>query len=161
KRYFEIRYDQASEPMRAVMREPILNKLSAFTADPHFRHIIGQQRSTFSIVEAMDQGRWIILNLHKGRLGEQAATLGSLFLAKIKNALFSRQRRNIFSIFADEIQNLVSLGNGLETMLSEARKFGVGIVTANQFLEQFTPEMRAALMAVGTHIFFQLSSQDA
>ncbi len=45
------------------MREPILNKTSAFTADPHFRHIVGQSRSTFSLLEAMDAGRWIILNL--------------------------------------------------------------------------------------------------
>jgi hypothetical protein len=161
RQYFEVRYDQASEPMRATMREPILNKVTAFTGDPRFRHIVGQVRSTFSIVEAMDRGQWIILNLHKGRLGEQAVTLGSLFLAKIKNALFARESRDLITIFADEIQNLVAYGNGLETMLSEARKFGVGIVTANQFLDQFSPEMRAAVMAVGTHIFFQLSAQDA
>jgi hypothetical protein len=161
KQYFEVRYDQASEPMRAAMREPILNKVSAFTADPRFRHIVGQARSTFSVTEAMDRGLWIILNLHKGMLGEQAVTLGALFLAKIKNALFSRKFRDLVTIYADEIQNLVSFGNGLETMLSEARKFGVGIVTANQFLDQFSPEMRAAIMAVGTHIFFQLSPQDA
>src|SRR5271154_3349342 len=70
RQYFELRYDQASEPMRATMREPILNKTSAFTADPHFRHIVGQQHSTFSIREAMDEGSWVIVNLEKGRLGE-------------------------------------------------------------------------------------------
>jgi energy-coupling factor transporter ATP-binding protein EcfA2 len=161
RQYFEIRYDQASEPMRAAMREPILNKMSAFTADPRFRAIVGQQRSTFSIVEAMDHGRWVILNLHKGRLGEQAATFGSLFLTTIKNALFARTSRELFTIYADEIQNLVAYGSGLETMLSEARKFGVGFVTANQFLDQYPAEMRAAIMAVGTHAFFQLSPQDA
>jgi hypothetical protein len=161
RQYFEIRYDQASEPMRATMREPILNKISAFTADPRFRSIVGQQRSTFSVVEAMDRGQWVILNLHKGRLGEQAATLGSLFLTTIKNALFARKGRGLFTIYADEIQNLVSYGSGLETMLSEARKFGVGIVTANQFLDQYPAEMRAAIMAVGTHVFFQLSPHDA
>jgi hypothetical protein len=161
RQYFEIRYDQASEPMRAAMREPILNKISAFTADPRFRAIVGQQRSTFSIVEAMDHGRWVILNLHKGRLGEQAATFGSLFLTTIKNALFARTSRELFTIYADEIQNLVAYGGGLETMLSEARKFGVGFVTANQFLDQYPSEMRAAIMAVGTHAFFQLSPQDA
>lgn len=161
KQYFEVRYDQASEPMRATMREPILNKLTAFTADPRFRSIVGQQRSTFSIVEAMDRGQWVILNLHKGRLGEQAATFGSLLLAKIKNALFARQGRELFTLYADEIQNLIAYGSGLETTLSESRKFSVGIVTANQFLDQYPPEMRAAIMAVGTHVFFHLSSQDA
>ncbi len=76
RQYFELRYDQASEAMRATMREPILNKTSAFTADPHFRHIVGQAHSTFSIREAMDEGHWVIVNLDKGRLGEQALTLG-------------------------------------------------------------------------------------
>jgi len=161
RQYFETRYDQASEPMRAAMREPILNKISAFTADPRFRAIVGQQRSTFSVVEAMDRGQWIILNLHKGHLGEQAATLGSLFLTTVKNALFARKGRDLFPIYADEIQNLVTFGSGLETMLSESRKFGVGIVTANQFLDQYPAEMRAAVMAVGTHVFFQLSPHDA
>lgn len=161
KQYFEIRYDQASEPLRATMREPILNKVSAFTSDPRFRAIVGQQRSTFSIIEAMDSGKWVILNLHKGRLGEQAATLGSLFLTTIKNALFARKTRDLFTLYCDEIQNLIAYGSGLETMLSEARKFGIGIVTANQFLEQYSQEMRAAIMAVGTHVFFQLSAQDA
>jgi len=161
RQYFEMRYDQASEPMRAAMREPILNKISAFTADPRFRAIVGQQRSTFSVVEAMDRGQWVILNLHKGRLGEQAGTLGSLFLTTIKNALFARKSRELFPIYADEIQNLVSFGSGLETMLSESRKFGVGIITANQFLDKYPAEMRAAIMAVGTHVFFQLSPHDA
>jgi len=161
KQYFELRYDQASEPMRAVMREPILNKTSAFTADRHFRHIVGQQRSTFSVLDAMDQGRWVILNLHKGKLGEQAATLGSLFLTTIKNALFSRTSRELFTLYCDEIQNLVAYGSGLETMLSESRKFGVSVTSANQFLDQYPAEMRAAILAVGTHVFFQLSSADA
>jgi hypothetical protein len=161
KQYFELRYDQASEPMRAVMREPILNKVSAFTADPHFRHIVGQARSTFSILEAMDKGYWVILNLHKGRLGEQAATLGSLFLTTVKNALFARKSRELFTLYCDEIQNLVAFGSGLDTVLSEARKFGISVVSANQFLDQYPPEMRAAILAVGTHIFFQLSSADA
>jgi energy-coupling factor transporter ATP-binding protein EcfA2 len=161
KQYFELRYDQASEPMRAVMREPILNKVSAFSADPHFRHIVGQRRSTFSVVEAMDRGFWVILNLHKGRLGEQAATLGSLFLTTIKNALFSRTKRDLFTLYCDEIQNLVTYGSGLETVLSEARKFGVSVVSANQFLDQYPQEMRSAILAVGTHVFFQLSAPDA
>jgi len=159
--YFELRYDQQSEPMRAVMREPILNKVSAFTADPHFRHIVGQTHSTFSIVDAMDKGYWIVVNLHKGRLGEQAETLGSLFLTTIKNALFSREQRDLFTLYCDEIQNLLSYGSGLETVLSEARKFGVSVVSANQFLDQYPQEMRSAILAVGTHIFFQLSAPDA
>lgn len=158
--YFELRYDQASEAMRATMREPILNKTSAFTADPHFRHIVGQP-STFSMKEAMDQGIVVIVNLDKGRLGAQALTLGSLVLTELKNNLFTREKRSLYTIYCDEMQNLVAYGSGIETMLSEARKFGVGVVSANQFLDQYPAEMRAAILSVGTHIFFQLSSQDA
>ncbi len=161
RQYFELRYDPLSEAMQATMREPILNKTSAFTADPHFRHIVGQRRSTFSLLEAMDAGRWIVLNLNKGRLGEQSPTLGALFFTAIKNALFSRRKRDLFTVFADEVQNLAAYGGGLETVLSEARKFGVSVVSANQFADQLPADMRAAIMAVGTHVFFQLSSADA
>lgn len=160
--YFRTRFDVRSEAAQGVYREAILNKVSGFTTDQRFRHILGQQRSTFSLLDAMDRGRWVILNLDKGRLGEQASTLGSLLLTKLKNALFARKRRQLFTLYADEIQNLVAYdGAGLETLLSEARKFGISVVSANQFLEQYPPQMRAAIMAVGTHIFFQLSSIDA
>jgi len=161
RQYFELRYDQASEAMRATMREPILNKTSAFTADPHFRHIVGQQHSTFSLRQAMDEGQWVIVNLAKGRLGEQSLTLGSLIFTMMKNALFTREKRSLFTVYCDEIQNLVAYDSSIDTVLSEARKFGVALVSANQFLDQYPAEMRAAILSVGTHVFFQLSSSDA
>jgi len=161
RQYFEVRYGQVSEPMRAVMREPILNKTSAFTADPRFRHIVGQTQSTFSMREAMDEGHWIIANLEKGKLGEQALTLGSLLFTMIKNALFTRERKSLFTVYCDEIQNLIAYSSDVETVLSEARKFGVSVVSANQFLDQYPAPMRAAILSVGTHVFFQLSSADA
>ncbi len=159
--YFQTRFDTRSEAMQSAYRDAILNKVSGFTADQRFRHILGQQRSTFSLLDAMDRGRWVILNLDKGRLGEQASTLGSLLMAKLKNALFARRRRQLFTLYCDEIQNLVAYDSGLDTLLSEARKFGISVVSANQFLEQYPPQMRAAILAVGTHMFFQLSSTDA
>jgi Type IV secretion-system coupling protein DNA-binding domain len=161
RQYFEQRYDKASEAMRAVMREPILNKTSAFTADPHFRHIVGQAHSTFSLREAMDDGHWVIANLPKGQLGEQALTLASLLFTMLKNTLFTREKRSLYTVYCDEVQNLVSYASGIDTVLSEARKFGVSIVSANQFLEQYPTEMRAAILAVGTHAYFQLSATDA
>ncbi|MBV9156104.1 MAG: DUF87 domain-containing protein [Acidobacteriaceae bacterium] len=160
--YFRFRFGQQSEAMQAVYRDSILNKVSGFTSDPRFRHILGQTASTFSLIDAIDGDYWVILNLDKGRLGEQAATLGSLLLTKLKNALFSRRRRQLFTLYCDEIQNLVAYeGAGLDTLLSEARKFGISVVSANQFLDQYPPIMRAAILAVGTHVFFQLSSTDA
>jgi hypothetical protein len=161
KQYFTLRYDRVGESMQALMREPILNKTSAFTADPHFRHIVGQEHSTFSVREALDEGRWLVFNLQKGKLGEQAATLGSLFLTTIKNNLFSRRRRELFTLYCDEMQNLVAYASSFDTILSEARKFGVSVVSANQFLDQYPDEMRSAILAMGSHVFFQLSSPDA
>jgi hypothetical protein len=160
-KYFELRYGTVSEPMRATMREPILNKISAFTADPRFRHIVGQTISTFSLREAMDEGYWVIVNLDKGKLGAHALTLGGLLFTMIKNALFARERRTLFSLYVDELQNLIANASDVETMLSEARKFGVGVVSANQFLDQYPAPMRAAILSIGTHCFFQLSSADA
>jgi hypothetical protein len=159
--YFRTRYGTASDAMQTVMREAILNKVSGFTADPRFRGILGQQRSTVSLQTAMDRGYWVIFHLNKGRLGEQALTLGALVLGRLKNAVFSRRERCLFTWYCDEIQNLVTIDGGLDMVLSEARKFGISVVSANQFLAQFPAPMQAAVLAVGTHIFFQLSSSDA
>jgi hypothetical protein len=161
RQYFDLRYDQASEAMQATMREPILNKTSAFTADPKFRHIVGQPHSSFSFREAMDEGYWVIVNLAKGRLGPQALTLGSLIFTMVKNALFARTGKSLCSLYCDEVQNFVGQANEIETVLAEARKTNTGFVAAHQFMDQLPGEMRAALLSVGTHAFFQLSSQDA
>ena len=161
RQYFEIRYGQASDGMRAAMREPILNKTSAFTADPRFRHIVGQLQSTFSIVEAMDSDAWILVDLHKGKLGAHALTLASLLFTAVKNAIFARAKRSLHTIFADELQNFAAFDSDIETVLSEARKFSVSVVSANQFLDQYPASMRAAILSVGTHAIFQVSSTDA
>src|SRR6266700_16607 len=161
KQYFESRFEPMSEAMKAVVRNPILNKVSEFCSDPHVRHIVGQAEPTFSFVEAMDEGRIILVDLHKGLLGKHSATLGSLVLAQIGSAIFRRRKRDIYSLYCDEIQNLLTSESEIDSLLAEARKFGVSIVTANQFLDQFPREMRAATQAVGTHIAFQLSSDDA
>lgn len=159
--YFRERFETQSEAMRHALTGPVLNKVTALTSDPHFRHLLGQSSSTFSIADALDQGKWLLVNLDKGRLGEHALTLGSLLLAKIKNALFARRNRSLVTLYCDEIQNLAHVDHSLETLLSEARKYGIGVVTANQYLEQYSPAMRAAILSIGTHILFQLSSADA
>lgn len=160
--YFTTRYDVGSDAMQASWRDAVLNKVSAFTADPHFRHLLGQTRSTISMRDAMDRGCWILLNLEKGRLGEHAATLGSLFLTKLKTALFARRSRTLFTLYLDELQNLVAYDSGgIDTMLSEARKFGVGVCSANQFIDQYPAAIRSAILSVGTHMCFHLSAPDA
>jgi energy-coupling factor transporter ATP-binding protein EcfA2 len=159
--YFTDRYNQQSEAMQAVYREAVLNKITAFTADPHFRHILGQPRSTLDLRDAIDQGYWIIFNLNKGQLGEQAATLGSLVFTHLKHAIFARRRRTLFSVYGDEVQNLVAYDAGLDTLFAETRKLGVSVVSANQHLDQYPPQMRSTILAVGTHVFFRLSHPDA
>jgi hypothetical protein len=159
--YFRDRYNPLSEPLRALYREAVLNKITVFTSDPHFRHLIGQTRSTVDLAKVVEGGYWIILNLDKGRLGEQTATLGSLLLTKFRHAMFARRSRALLTVYADELQNLVAYDGGIESLFSEARKLGVSVVSANQYLEQYPAHMRAAVFSVGTVIFFQLSVRDA
>jgi hypothetical protein len=83
--------------MKGVYREAVLNKLSAFTGDPHFRHLLGQAKSTFDLRVVLDHPYWILLNLDKGRLGDQAATLGALLLSRIKHTLFARSSRRLLT----------------------------------------------------------------
>ncbi len=159
--YFAYRYGRASEPMKATMREPILNKITGFVADPRFRHIVGQAQSTFSMKDAMDRNCWVIAYLPKGELGGQAVTFAALLFTMFKNAVFTRERRSFFPAYFDEFQNLIAQATDVETVLSEARKFGVGIVAVNQFLGQYPASMREAMLSIGTHLCFQLSSTDA
>lgn len=159
--YFTLRYDPLSDAMKATMREPVLNKLAEFVGDPHFRHILGQRQSTFSFDDALATGKIILVNVHKGRLGVHATTFASLVLGKLTAAIFRRHERGLYSLFADEFQNLVGADTDFDTLFSESRKFGVGIVTANQFLAQLPPRLRSAVQAVGSRVFFQLSPEDA
>jgi Helicase HerA, central domain len=161
KDYFENRFEPMSEAMKATVRNPILNKTSEFASDPHFRHILGQQHSTFSILDAMDTGKMVLVDLNKGLLGKHSATLGSLLMAQISSSIFVRKSRSVYSLYLDEIQNLLTADSDLDVLLAEARKFGVSIVSANQYLDQFPKNMRSAVQAVGTHIAFQLSNDDA
>jgi Helicase HerA, central domain len=161
KSYFEERFEPMSEAMKATVRNPILNKTSEFASDPHFRHILGQQHSTFSVLDAMDSGKIVLVDLNKGLLGKHSATLGSLLMAQVSSAIFARKFRSIYSLYLDEIQNLLTADSDLDVLLAEARKFGVSIVSANQYLDQFPKNMRSAVQAVGTHIAFQLSNDDA
>ncbi len=161
KAYFRNRFDQLSDAMQTVVREAILNKATAFTVDPAMRQMLGQRHSTFDFLNALDRGLWVVLSLPKGRLGNNAETLAALLLTKFKNAIFARRSRTLFSIYADELQNLVTSGQTFETLLAEARKFSVSVVTANQHLQQYPAQIRSALFSAGTMIAFRCSAEDA
>jgi hypothetical protein len=160
KGYFRERYEQLSEAMQTIVREAILNKVSGFTTDPAVRHIVGQQ-DALDLRDAIDRGLWVILRLEKSRLGEDSEALAALVLSRFKNAVYTRKSRELFTLYADEVQNLVASGNSFDHLLSEARKFGVSVVTANQHLGQYAPQMRATLMSAGTNVFFRSSPEDA
>ncbi len=159
RQYFETRYDQMSAAMQATIREPVLNKIGSFLSSPHFRHLLGQTHSTFSIRQALDDGSWILVDLPRGELGAHASTLGSLIFTTFRNALFARQKRSIFSCYMDELQNFI--GSDVETVVTQGRKFSTPIVSANQTLAQLPVDLRSALLSVGTQLFFRLSPSDA
>jgi hypothetical protein len=147
--------------MKATMREPVLNKLTELTSDPQYRLTLGQRESTISFDEILNSNFVVLVNLNKGALGRHAMTFGSLIYGKFLPAIYRRSSRKLFTVFADEMHNLVSENTNLETVFSEARKFGVSLLTANQFSGQLPAQMRSAIQAVGTRIFFQLSPEDA
>lgn len=159
--YFQLRFDPLSDAMKMTMREPVLNKLTELTADPHYRYILGQRESTISFDEILNRNFVTLVNLNKGALSRHAPTLGALVYSKFKAALFRRHNRSVFTLYADEIQALVSEDTDFDVLFSEARKFAVSVVTANQFAAQLPPKMRSAIQAIGTRLFFQLSPEDA
>lgn len=164
KSYWQDRFEPLSEAMKGVFREPLLNKITAFIVDPGIRHILGQVRSTVNFSEAMQQGRWVIINLAKGVMREHAVTLGNLLLAKLQFDIMARSRippreRRPFAIICDEVQNFAE--NDLATLFTESRKFACSLTTANQYWDQLPQSLRGALLASGTHMFFRLSATDA
>jgi hypothetical protein len=164
--YWLYRYNPLSEKMQALYREPVLNKISTFTTDPAIYRILGQTQSTVNFRQAMDQGKWVLLSLSTGHLKENAHLLGTLFLAKLKQAALSRidlpeESRRPFYIFLDEFQNFI--GQDPESLLSEGRKFRVAFgAIAHQSLDQLPRELASVILSnVGTEIVFRLSHRDA
>ena len=146
---------------------PVLNKVGAFTANPIIRNIIGQPKSTFNIRKIMDEGKILIVNLSKGLIGEDnASTLGAFLVTKIQLAAMSRSniadigQRRPFYLYVDEFQNFST--DSFATILSEARKYGLNLTVANQYISQMTDQVRDAVFGnVGTVISFRVSADDA
>lgn len=146
---------------------PVLNKVGAFTANPVIRNIIGQPKATFNIRKLMDDGKILIVNLSRGLIGEDnAAILGSLFVTKIQLAAMSRadtpniKDRRPFYLYVDEFQNFAT--DSFAVILSEARKYGLNLTIANQYISQISEEVRDAVFGnVGTMISFRVSPDDS
>lgn len=162
--YWRDRFEPLSDAMKASFREPLLNKVTAFLTEPAVRHLLGQVESTIDMAAIMAQQQWLLIRLPKGRLGEHAHTLGNLLFAQLQFSAFAREhlppsRRHPFTILCDEVQNLAE--NDLTTLLTEGRKFGIAVLTANQFWEQLPRELRACLLSAAAHICFRVSHADA
>ena len=146
---------------------PVLNKVGAFTANPIIRNIIGQPKSSFNIRKIMDEGKILIVNLSKGLIGEDnAAILGAFLVTKVQLAAMSRsdipniEDRRPFYLYVDEFQNFAT--DSFAVILSEARKYGLNLTVANQYVSQMTESVRDAVFGnVGTTISFRVSADDA
>jgi hypothetical protein len=145
---------------------PVQNKLGHFVSSPLLRNILGQPRSTLDLRRAMDEGKVLLVNLSKGRIGDDAsALLGSFLVTAIQLAAMSRAQlpedaRRDFYLYVDEFQNFAT--ESFATILSEARKYRVSLTIANQYLAQMDEVTRSAVFGnVGTLVAFQVGAEDA
>ncbi|HTK33024.1 MAG TPA: type IV secretion system DNA-binding domain-containing protein [Candidatus Paceibacterota bacterium] len=155
---------QAAEAVPAIQ-----NKVGQFTANPLIRNMIGQPVSSFDFRKAMDEGKIIIINLSKGRIGdENMKLLGGLLVTKIYLAAMSRadvpdrvvKMLPHFYLFVDEFQNFANAS--FSDILSESRKYKLNLTIAHQYIEQMDENVRAAVFGnVGTMIVFRVGATDA
>lgn len=165
--FWRIEFASWNDKFQAEAVAPVLNKVGAFTANPIIRNIIGQPQSTFNIREIMDDGKILIVNLSKGLIGEDnAAILGAFLVTKIQLAAMSRsdipkiEDRRPFYLYVDEFQNFAT--DSFATILSEARKYGLNLTVANQYVSQMSDTVRDAVFGnVGTMICFRVSADDS
>ena len=165
--FWNVEFNSWTEKFQAEAIAPVLNKVGAFTANPVIRNIIGQPKSTFNIRKIMDEGKILIVNLSKGLIGEDnAGILGSFLVTKIQLAAMSRsdipdiKDRRPFFLYVDEFQNFAT--DSFATILSEARKYGLNLTVANQYISQMSDTVRDAVFGnVGTMISFRVSADDA
>ena len=144
----------------------ILNKVGQFLSSSLIRNIVGQPKSAFDIREVMDGQKILIVNLSKGKIGEDnSALLGTMMITRVQLAAMSRadvafnQRPDCF-LYVDEFQNFAT--DSFATILSEARKYNLGLTIAHQYIEQMAEEVRDAVFGnVGSIICFRVGSKDA
>jgi len=145
---------------------PIQNKVAAFLADARVRAFIAPEGDGLRLRQIMDEGGGLIVNLAEGRIGADSAHLvGGLLVTALGSAAYSRAalpeaQRRPFIAYVDEFQNFTTLA--VAKMLSEMRKFGVGMVLANQFIAQLEPEVAQSVLGnAGSLIAFRLGGDDA
>mgnify|MGYP001572462060 CR=1 FL=1 len=151
----------ASEATAAIQ-----NKIGQFLSASVIRNIVAQVKSTINVREIMDTGKILIVNLSKGRIGEDnSRLLGGMIVTKIQLSAMERvdtpeaERRDFF-LYVDEFQNFAT--ESFANILSEARKYHLSLIMAHQYIEQLTEEVRYAVFGnVGTIVTFRIGAEDA
>lgn len=159
-------YSKYPDRFQAEAIAPIQNKVGQFLSTALIRNIVGQVRTSFDIREIMDTQKILIMNLSKGRLGEDASALmGAMMITKIQLAAMSRidipeRERKDFYLYVDEFQNFAT--ESFANILSEARKYRLNLIIAHQYVEQVEEEVQAAVFGnVGTIMAFRIGAADA
>lgn len=151
---------------RAVIVAPLQNKIGALLTDPRMNAIITAERTSFDLHAVVNQGKVLLVNLSRGKIGEgPAQVLGALLAARmglvgLARADRSEHERTDFHVYLDEFQMFATLS--LATMLAELRKYRVSLILAHQYLAQLDPQVRSAVLGnVGTMVSFRVSAEDA
>ena len=145
---------------------PVLNKVGQYLATPVIRNILGQPESSFTLRETMDQRKILIANLAKGKIGEDnCSLLGAMLITQIQLAALSRhdvceKKRVPFYLYVDELHSFAT--QSFADILSEARKYGLSMVVAHQYVGQLDEKIKDAVFGnVGTLISFRIGQEDA
>ncbi|MFH1720472.1 MAG: type IV secretion system DNA-binding domain-containing protein [Patescibacteria group bacterium] len=159
-------FDKMQPKFRTEAISPILNKVGQFLSSPIIRNIVGQPKSAVDFRFLMDNNRIVIVNLSKGKIGEDnSALLGAMVITKFQLEAMSRsdtpeKDRKDFYLYVDEFQNFAT--ESFATILSEARKYKLNLTMANQYIAQMPDEVRDAVFGnVGTILSFQVGYDDA
>ena len=152
--------------LQAEAIAPVQNKVGHFVSSPTLRNIVGQSVNRLDLRRILDDGKILLVNLSKGRLGDDASgLLGSLLITALQVAAMSRadlpeDQRRPFFLYVDEFQNFAT--ESFATIMSEARKYRLGLILAHQYLAQLDDATRAAVFGnVGTMVAFQVGADDA
>jgi len=166
KRFWAIEFADWSEKFDTDAIIPLVNKLGQFLSDPMLRNIFSQKENKIDIEKLMNEQKIILINLAKGKIGEENSSFfGSMFLTKIKQAGMARAKleqkdRADSYLYIDEFQNIVT--DTFENILSEARKYGINLVMAHQYVAQLQPKtLQAVLGNVGSLVVFRVGGDDA
>jgi len=157
---------QTSEANKSEVLGWFVSKFGAFLSNEMMRNILGQTKSGFNLREIMDNKKILLVNLSKGRVGElNSQLLGMIFVMKFQAAAMGRadipeDQRTDFSLYVDEFQNFAT--DSFATILSEARKYRLSLVLANQFMTQLTDQIRESILGnIGTVVSGRIGITDA